>query len=324
VAEPVGREPDLRLTRAHGRGGDAHHSAVNPPPRSPVGSMPAELGHWCAGGHTDEVKLGRFMGTEIFVIDADTDTDVSRRLRRLGATVIAVPSLSARDLPSAYDGKRPDLRPACTTRPDRRRSHLHVRSSRAVVRGPDAAEAATMLTRRDRTAATISYDLNIAAVAKGRLSPADLTSIESMIGCSDIVTLSEGDLKSLRPGERHADAVRWLMTRDPRGDQWHGGLRRVCQGRLRAVSRLPCRRRRRHTRCQRKIDCRPAIRIGRAGPARRRRIRGVAGNRSRRGQRRIQRRESLWRIGIFAPRIRTHDPRYAAATRLRQEIVLGA
>jgi hypothetical protein len=38
------------------------------------------------------------MGTEIFVIDADTDTDVSRRLRRLGATVIAVPSLSARDL----------------------------------------------------------------------------------------------------------------------------------------------------------------------------------------------------------------------------------
>jgi len=215
VAEPVGREPDLRLTRAHGRGGDAHHSAVNPPPRSPVGSMSAELGHWCAGGHTDEVKLGRFMGTEIFVIDADTDTDVSRRLRRLGATVIAVPSLSARDLPSAYDGKRPDLRPACTTRPDRRRSHLHVRSSRAVVRGPDAAEAATMLTRRDRTAATISYDLNIAAVAKGRLSPADLTSIESMIGCSDIVTLSEGDLKSLRPGERHADAVRWLMARGP-------------------------------------------------------------------------------------------------------------
>src|SRR6478609_4728336 len=177
--------------------------------------MSAELGHWCAGGHTDEVKLGRFMGTEIFVIDADTDTDVSRRLRRLGATVIAVPSLSARDLPSAYDGKRPDLRPACTTRPDRRRSHLHVRSSRAVVRGPDAAEAATMLTRRDRTAATISYDLNIAAVAKGRLSPADLTSIVSMIGCSDIVTLSEGDLKSLRPGERHADAVRWLMARGP-------------------------------------------------------------------------------------------------------------
>ena len=95
MAEPVGREPDLRLTRAHGRVGDAHHSAVNPPPRSPVGSMPAELGHWCARGHTDEVKLGRFMGTEIFVIDADTDTDVSRRLRRLGATVIAVPSLSA-------------------------------------------------------------------------------------------------------------------------------------------------------------------------------------------------------------------------------------
>ena len=153
------------------------------------------------------------MGTEIFVVDADAD--VCRRLRRFGATVTAIPSLSAHDLPSAYLGKRPDLRPACNTRRDRRRSHLHVRSSRAVVREPDAAGAATRLTRRDRTAATISYNLNIAAVAKGRLSSVDLTSIVSMIGCSDIVTLSEGDLASLRPGERHADAVRWLMARGP-------------------------------------------------------------------------------------------------------------
>jgi fructokinase len=150
------------------------------------------------------------MGTQFFVIDVDAD--VSRRLRRLGATVIDAPSLSTHDLPSAYLGKRPDLRFACTTRPDRRRRHLHVRSSRSVVR---AAQVATRLARRDRTAATVSYDLNIAAVAEGRLSPADLTSIESMIGCSDIVTLSEGDLASLRPGERDADAVRWLMARGP-------------------------------------------------------------------------------------------------------------
>lgn len=153
------------------------------------------------------------MGTEIFVVD--TDTDVPRRLRRLGATAVAVPSLSARDLPSAYDGKRPHPQSACTTRPDRRRSHLHVRSSRAVMRQPAATAAATMLTKRDRTAATVSYDLNIAAVGEGRLSAADRSSIESMIGCSDIVTLSEGGLKSLRPGDRHGDAVSWLMTCGP-------------------------------------------------------------------------------------------------------------
>jgi fructokinase len=140
---------------------------------------------------------------------------VSRRLRRLGATAIDIPSLSAHHLPSAYLGNRPDPLPACTIRPDRRRSHLHVRSPRAVGRESDAAEAATMLSGRDRTAATVSYDLNITAAAKGSLSPAHLTWIESMIGCSDIVTLSEDELAALRPGERYADAVRWLMARGP-------------------------------------------------------------------------------------------------------------
>jgi fructokinase len=170
------------------------------------------------------------MGTEIFVIDDGSTlvatghrvprgtgghcADVSRRLRRLRATVVDVPSLSAQHLPAAYLGKPPDLRPTSPTRPDRRRSHLHVHSSGAVWRGPDAAEAATLLARRDRTAATVSYDLNIGAAANG-LSTSDRTSIEFMIGCSDIVTMSECDLVSLRRGERHADAVRWVMARGP-------------------------------------------------------------------------------------------------------------
>jgi fructokinase len=82
------------------------------------------------------------------------------------------------------------------------------------LRGPDTAEAAKLLARRDRTAATVSYDLNIGAAANG-LSTSDRISIELMIGCSDIVTMSECDLVSLRRGERHADAVRWMMARGP-------------------------------------------------------------------------------------------------------------
>lgn len=168
------------------------------------------------------------MGTDFFVIDdgsapvvnghwVPTGTggrraDVSRRLRRLGATVVDVRSLSAQHLPAAYLGKSPDLRPASPARTDRQRSHLHVHSSGAVFRGSDAAETAALLARRDRTAATVS--LNIGAVAN-RLSTSDRTSIEFMIGCSDIVTMSECDLVSLRRGEWHADAVRWVMARGP-------------------------------------------------------------------------------------------------------------
>lgn len=71
-----------------------------------------------------------------------------------------------------------------------------------------------MLARRDRTAATVSYEVKIDPV-KGGLSTAELASIESMIGCSDIVTMSECDLVSLRRGDLHADAIRWLMARGP-------------------------------------------------------------------------------------------------------------
>jgi fructokinase len=170
------------------------------------------------------------MGTEIFVIDDGFAlvatghrvprengahwAGVSRRLRRLRATVVDVPSLSARHLPAAYLGTPPDLRHPLPPRPDRRRSHLHVPSSGAGLRGPDAVEAATLLATRDRSAATVSYELEIGAAANG-LSTSDRTSIESMIGCSDIVTMSECDLVSLRRGERHADAVRWVMAQGP-------------------------------------------------------------------------------------------------------------
>ncbi|WP_149372421.1 hypothetical protein [Mycolicibacterium sp. P9-64] len=169
------------------------------------------------------------MRTEIFVIDDGSTpvvnghrvprgsgghrADVSRRLRRLGATAIDVPSLSAQHLPQTYLGMSPHLRPTPPARPDDRRSHMHVRSSGAVSRGPDAAGTAALLAKRDRTAATVSYDLNIEA--SNGLSTSDRTAIEFMIGCSDIVTMSECDLASLRRGERHGDAVRWLMARGP-------------------------------------------------------------------------------------------------------------
>ncbi|MET0474827.1 MAG: hypothetical protein ABW001_09320 [Mycobacterium sp.] len=170
------------------------------------------------------------MGTDFFVIDDGSTpvvnghrvprgtgrhrADVSRRLRRLGVTVVDVPSLSAQHLPAAYVSMRSDLRPTPPSRPDRLRSHLHVHSSGAVLRGSDAAEAATLLARRDRTAATVSCDLKIGSAANG-LSASDRTSIELMIECSDIVTMSECDLVALRSGERRADAVRWVMARGP-------------------------------------------------------------------------------------------------------------
>lgn len=139
--------------------------------------------------------------------------DASRRLRRLGATVIDVPSLAAKHLPAAYLGTPPDVR-LTSTGPDRRDSHLHVQSSGAVLRGQAAAEATTLLARRDRTAATVSYDLNVGSTANG-MSASDRTAIEFLIGCSDIVTMSECDLVALRRGERYADAVRWVMARGP-------------------------------------------------------------------------------------------------------------
>jgi len=169
------------------------------------------------------------MRTEIVVIDDDATPGVnghrvprgsgghfagiSRRLRRLGATVNDVASLSAQRLPSAYLGIRSDLR-LDSARPELTSSHLHVHSSGAALRQPDAANTATMLARRDRTAATVSYEVKIPA-AKGGLSTADVASIESMIGSSDIVTMTECDLVSLRRGDLHADAIRWLMARGP-------------------------------------------------------------------------------------------------------------
>ncbi|MDT2007183.1 hypothetical protein FXW78_26405 [Rhodococcus opacus] len=39
--------------------------------------------------------------------------------------------------------------------------------------------------------------------------------IDEMLSRSDIVKLSDADLAWLRPGERHGDGIRWLMSRGP-------------------------------------------------------------------------------------------------------------
>lgn len=43
----------------------------------------------------------------------------------------------------------------------------------------------------------------------------EIARIDEMISRSDIVKLSDGDLARLRPGDRHGDAIRWLMSRGP-------------------------------------------------------------------------------------------------------------
>lgn len=43
----------------------------------------------------------------------------------------------------------------------------------------------------------------------------DIARIDEVISHSDIVKLSDGDLAWLRPGDRHGDAIRWLMSRGP-------------------------------------------------------------------------------------------------------------
>jgi fructokinase len=48
------------------------------------------------------------------------------------------------------------------------------------------------------------------------MAPPDAAArIDQMISGSDIVKLSDGDLAWLRPGDRHSDAIRWLMSRGP-------------------------------------------------------------------------------------------------------------
>jgi sugar/nucleoside kinase (ribokinase family) len=55
------------------------------------------------------------------------------------------------------------------------------------------------------------------SVGHSAMGPRDtaIARIDEMISRSDIVKLSDGDLAWLRPGDRHGDAIRWLMSRGP-------------------------------------------------------------------------------------------------------------
>lgn len=90
--------------------------------------------------------------------------------------------------------------------------HLHV-GSIAVVRAPGADDVARLVSRRHPDT-TISYDVNVRPSAMGPRH-ISLVRIDEMISRSDIVKLSDADLEWVRPGERHGDAMRWLMSRGP-------------------------------------------------------------------------------------------------------------
>ncbi|UOT04174.1 carbohydrate kinase [Rhodococcus opacus] len=90
--------------------------------------------------------------------------------------------------------------------------HLHV-GSIAVVQEPGASEVARLVSHRDRST-TVSYDVNIRPTLMSPRAEA-IVRIDEMLTRSDIVKLSEEDLAWLRPGERYADAVRWLMSHGP-------------------------------------------------------------------------------------------------------------
>ncbi|QSE87346.1 carbohydrate kinase (plasmid) [Rhodococcus pseudokoreensis] len=90
--------------------------------------------------------------------------------------------------------------------------HLHV-GSIAVVRAPGADDVARLVSRQTPDT-TISYDVNVRPSAMGPRH-ISIARIDEMISRSDVVKLSDADLAWLRPGERHGDAIRWLMSRGP-------------------------------------------------------------------------------------------------------------
>ncbi len=51
--------------------------------------------------------------------------------------------------------------------------------------------------------------------AIARNASLEIARIDEMISRSDVVTLNDEDLAGLRPGDRHGDAIRWLMSRGP-------------------------------------------------------------------------------------------------------------
>lgn len=93
---------------------------------------------------------------------------------------------------------------------DHERTRCGVRVIRA---GHPAARTCTTITGRGRPT-TLSYDVSGGPSAMGPRDT-EIARIDGMISCSDFVKLSDGDLAWLRPGDRHGDAIRWLMSRGP-------------------------------------------------------------------------------------------------------------
>jgi pfkB family carbohydrate kinase len=90
---------------------------------------------------------------------------------------------------------------------------LKRRGVRVTQAGRPAARTCTAITGRGRPR-TRSYDATGGHSAMGP-RPTAIARIDEMISRSDIVKLSDEDLAWLRPGDRHGDAIRWLMSRGP-------------------------------------------------------------------------------------------------------------
>ena len=84
---------------------------------------------------------------------------------------------------------------------------------RVVQAGHPAGRTCATVTGRDRPT-TLSYDVFGRPSAMGPRDTA-LVRVDDMISRSDIVKLSDEDLAWLRPGDRHGDAIRWVMSRGP-------------------------------------------------------------------------------------------------------------
>ncbi|MFD7011470.1 PfkB family carbohydrate kinase [Rhodococcus jostii] len=142
---------------------------------------------------------------------------IDHELTRCGIRVVQA---GHRATPTSTVTAHPDLRGAETVVPSWELvhtdvppcDHLHV-GSIAVVRAPGADDVARLVSRRHPDA-TISYDVNVRPSA---MSPRHISvaRIDEMMSRSDIVKLSDADLEWLRPGDRHGDAIRWLMSRGP-------------------------------------------------------------------------------------------------------------
>lgn len=99
------------------------------------------------------------------------------------------------------------------TNPHRAGIGLPRRGVRVFKDGLPASYTSTAITGRGRPT-TLSYDVSVGP-STTRPRDAEIARIDELISRSDIVTLSDADLAWLRPGDRHGDAIRWLMSRGP-------------------------------------------------------------------------------------------------------------